>query len=115
MRVKRGVTRHRKHKKLFKQAKGFYGQRKNIYRRAKEALLKAGQFAYRDRRAKKRDFRRSWILTINAACREHNMKYSEFIHSLNKAKIQIDRKILADLAVNDPKAFSEIIKKVKSA
>ncbi|KKQ86804.1 MAG: 50S ribosomal protein L20 [Berkelbacteria bacterium GW2011_GWA2_38_9] len=114
MRVKRGVVRHAKHKKVFAQTKGFYGQRKNIFKQAKEALLRAGNFAYRDRRVKKRDFRRQWIHTINAACRMNGIKYSEFIYGLKKANIELDRKILADLAENNQNAFVEIVKQVKT-
>lgn len=114
MRVRRGVTRHRKHKKLLQQAKGFYGQRNSIFKRAKEALLKAGNFAYRDRRVKKREFRRQWIRVINAACRNNDMKYSEFINGLKKANIELDRKILADLAENNQEIFAQIIKQVKT-
>src|SRR3990167_773418 len=114
MRVKRGVVRHGKHKKIFKQSKGFYGQRKNIFKRAKEALLKAGNFAYRDRRTKKREFRKQWIRTINAACRSNDIKYSQFINGLKKANIELNRKILADLAENNQSAFTEIVKQIKT-
>ena len=115
MRVKRGVVRHRKHKKVFAATKGFRGMRKNVFRRAKEALLKAGNNAFRDRRVKKRDFRHSWISTINIACRQNGIKYSEFIHGLSKIQINLDRKVLADLAKNNQLAFADLIKKVKTA
>lgn len=115
MRVKRGVTRHKKHKKIFNLVKGFRGQRRKVFRRAKEALLKAGNFAYRDRKVKKRVFRRDWITVINNACRLNDIKYSQFILGLKKAKIELNRKILADLAQNDEKTFDKIVKQAKSA
>lgn len=96
------------------QAKGYRGMRKNVFRRAKEAVLRAGNFAFRDRRVKKRDFRRSWILVINNACRLNGLKYSEFIYGLKKASIEIDRKVLAEMARNDAPSFREIVKKVKA-
>ena len=105
-RVKRGVTAHARHKKVIEQAKGYRGRRKNIYRVAKQAVTKAGQYAYRDRRQRKRQFRALWIIRINAAAREHGLSYSRLVDGLNKADIQIDRKVLAELAVNDKNAFA---------
>jgi large subunit ribosomal protein L20 len=113
-RVKRGVTARARHKKVFKQAKGFRGRRKNVFRIAKQAVMKAGQYAYRDRRQKKRQFRSLWIARINAAVRELGMTYSAFMAGLKRANIEIDRKVLADLAVKDPTAFSEIAAVAKS-
>jgi large subunit ribosomal protein L20 len=113
-RVKRGVTAHARHKKILKLAKGYRGRRKNVYRIAKQAVMKAGQYAYRDRRAKKREFRRLWIARINAASRALGVTYSRFMAGLKKARIEVDRKVLADLAVNDPAAFGSIVDKVKA-
>ena len=113
-RVKRGVTARARHKKVFKQTKGFRGRRKNVYRVAKQALMKAGQYAYRDRRNKKRQFRALWIARINAAVRELGMTYSTFMNGLAKASIDIDRKVLADLAVTDKAAFDKIAGQVKA-
>ena len=113
-RVKRGVTAHARHKKILKLAKGFRGRRKNVFRIAKQAVMKAGQYAYRDRRTRKRVFRQLWIARINAASRELGVTYSKFMAGLKKAQIDIDRKVLADLAVNDPAAFSSIVEKVKA-
>src|ERR1700746_3826489 len=104
-RVKRGVTSHAKHKKVLKQAKGFYGRRKNTIRAAKAAVDKAGQYAYRDRRVKKRNFRSLWIQRINAAARAEGFTYSQFIFGLEKAGIEMDRKVLADIAGKDPVGF----------
>src|ERR671925_1231928 len=104
-RVKRGVTARARHKKVFKQTKGFRGRRKNVYRVAKQALMKAGQYAYRDRRQKKREFRSLWIARINAAARPLGLSYSRLINGLSLAGIEIDRKVLAELAVNDAAAF----------
>ncbi len=114
-RVKGGVRAHARHKKVIKQAKGYYGRRKNCFRTAVQAVEKAGQYAYRDRRAKKRDFRGLWIQRINAAARLHDLKYSTFMHGLKLAGIELDRKILADLAVRDEKAFAEIAKQAQAA
>ena len=114
-RVKRGVTAHAKHKKVLEQAKGFYGRRKNTIRTAKAAVDRAGQYAYRDRRIKKRMFRALWIQRINAAARQEGMTYSRFISGLDKAGIEIDRKVLADLAGSDPSAFKAIADKVRAA
>ena len=107
-RVKRGVTSHAKHKKVYKAAKGFYGRRKNTIRAAKQAVEKAGQYAFRDRKRKKRTFRALWIQRINAAVREHGMTYGRFIDGLNKAGIAIDRKVLADIAVKDAAGFKTL-------
>ena len=112
-RVKRGVTSHAKHKKVLKQVKGQFGRRKNTIRIAKQALEKAMQYAYRDRRAKKREFRSLWIQRINAGVREEGMTYSKFISGLSKSKIKLDRKVLADLAYNNPEAFKSLVKKVQ--
>lgn len=113
-RVKRGVTARARHKKVLALAKGFRGRRKNVYRIAKQAVMKAGQYAYRDRRTRKRVFRRLWIARINAASREQGLTYSKFIAGLKKAAIDLDRKVLADLAVNDPAAFNSIVAQVKA-
>ena len=114
-RVKRGVTARARHKKVLKQAKGFRGRRKNVYRVAKQAVMKAGQYAYRDRRQKKRVFRALWIARINAAAREHGMTYSRFMNGLKKASIAVDRKVLADIAVLDKPAFSKFVEKAKAS
>ena len=114
-RVKRGVTARARHKKVLAQAKGFRGRRKNVYRIAKEAVMKAGQYAYRDRRTKKRVFRALWIARITAAARELGMTYSTFINGLSKAAIDIDRKVLADLAVYDKAAFAKIAEQAKAS
>jgi large subunit ribosomal protein L20 len=113
-RVKRGVTAHARHKKILALAKGFRGRRKNVFRIAKQAVMKAGQYAYRDRRTRKRVFRQLWIARINAASRELGVTYSKFMAGPKKANIDIDRKVLADLAVNDPAAFGSIVDKVKA-
>ncbi|HVL55509.1 MAG TPA: 50S ribosomal protein L20 [Burkholderiaceae bacterium] len=114
-RVKRGVTARARHKKVIALAKGYRGRRGNVFRIAKQAVMKAGQYAYRDRRNRKRDFRTLWIARINAAVREHEMNYSSFIAGLNKASIGLDRKVLAELAVNDKPAFAAIVAQVKAA
>jgi len=113
-RVKRGVTAHARHKKILALAKGYRGRRKNVFRIAKQAVMKAGQYAYRDRRTRKRVFRQLWIARINAASRELGVTYSKFMAGLKMAQIDIDRKVLADLAVNDPAAFGSIVEKVKA-
>ena len=113
-RVKRGVTARARHKKVLALAKGFRGRRKNVYRVAKQAVMKASQYAYRDRRNKKRDFRRLWIARINAAARECGITYSQFINGMNKAGITLDRKVLADIAVHDKAAFAGIVEQVKA-
>jgi large subunit ribosomal protein L20 len=112
-RVKRGVAKRKRKKKIIKQAKGYKWSRKSKYRAAKEALMHAWTYAYRDRRTKKRDFRRLWQIRINAACREQGISYSKFIYALKKNKIELDRKILADLAMNHPEIFKKIVEKVK--
>ena len=114
-RVKRGVTARARHKKVLEKAKGFRGRRGNVYRIAKEAVMKAGQYAYRDRRAKKREFRVLWIARINAAVREAGMTYSRFMAGLKKASIDIDRKVLADLAVHDKPAFGRIVEQARAS
>ncbi len=114
-RVKRGVTAHARHKKIIKQAKGYSGRRKNVYRVAKQAVTKAGQYAYRDRRQRKRQFRALWIVRINAAARECGLSYSRLMNGLKKAGIEVDRKVLADLAVTDMVAFSVFAEKAKSS
>jgi large subunit ribosomal protein L20 len=114
-RVKRGVTARARHKKVLDKAKGFRGRRNAVYRIAKEAVMKAGQYAYRDRRVKKREFRALWIARINAAVRELGMSYSVFMNGLKKASIDIDRKVLADLAVHDKVAFSKIAERAKAS
>jgi large subunit ribosomal protein L20 len=114
-RVKRGVTAKARHKKILNQSKGYRGRRGNVYRIAKEAVMKAGQYQYRDRRNKKREFRALWIARINAAVRELGMTYSVFMNGLKKASIDIDRKVLADLAVHDKTAFSKIAEQAKAS
>ena len=114
-RVKTGVVRRRRHKKILKLAKGFYSGRRKHFRKAKEQLERSLVYAYRDRRTKKRDFRRLWIVRINAACRLNDISYSRFINALNKANIQLDRKILADMAMNDPEAFAAVVNQAKAA
>jgi len=114
-RVKRGVTSHAKHKKVLKAVKGQWGRRKNTIRIARQAMEKALQYAYRDRRAKKREFRSLWIQRINAGVRAEGITYSKFINGLNKSNIKLDRKVLADLAYNDPESFKTIVKKVQSS
>ena len=114
-RVKRGVTAKARHKKVLALAKGYRGRRNAVYRIAKEAVMKAGQYAYRDRRVKKREFRALWIARINAAVRELGMSYSVFMNGLKKASIDIDRKVLADLAVHDKTAFTKIAEQAKAS
>ena len=114
-RTKRGVTSHARHKKVLKQVKGHFGRRKNTIRVAKQALEKSMQYAYRDRRAKKREFRSLWIQRINAGVRAEGITYSKFINGLNKSGIKLDRKILADMAYNNPEAFKSIVKKIQSS
>src|SRR3989338_3764548 len=112
-RVKRGVTAKARHKKILQQAKGYYGARSRVFRVAKQAVVKALQYAYRDRRNRKREFRGLWITRINAAVRPHGLSYSRFISGLKKAKITLDRKVLADLAVNDKAGFAKLVQQVK--
>ncbi|WP_310618620.1 50S ribosomal protein L20 [Flexibacterium corallicola] len=114
-RVKRGVTAHARHKKVIKAAKGYYGRRKNTIRTAKQAVEKAAQYAYRDRKARKRNFRSLWIQRINAATREHGMTYGRFIDGLNKAGIEVDRKVLSDIAIHQPEAFKALVEKAQAA
>jgi len=114
-RVKRGVVAGRRHKKVLKKAKGYYGARSKVYRVAKQAVIKAGQYAFRDRRAKKREFRALWVQRINAAARVHGLSYSRLISGLKKASIEIDRKALADLAVHDEAAFGAVAERAKAA
>ncbi len=114
-RVKRGVVARRRHRKVLNRAKGYYGARRKVYRVAKQAVIKAGQYSYRDRRQKKRDFRRLWIARINAAARENGMSYSRFINGLKRAEVEIDRKVLADLAVRDKAAFKALAEKAQSS
>ena len=114
-RVKTGFTRRRRHKKVLKITKGQFGTRSKLYRRANEARLKSLWYAYRDRRNRKRDLRRLWIARINAAARRNGLSYSRFIHAMKKADIQINRKMLADMAVRDPQAFSAVVEQAKAA
>jgi large subunit ribosomal protein L20 len=114
-RVKRGVTAHARHKKVLKAAKGFYGRRKNTIRIAKQAVEKSLQYAYRDRKNRKRNFRALWIQRINAAVREHGLTYGRFIDGLNKAGIEIDRKVLSDMAIQEPQAFAALVGKSKDS
>ncbi len=115
MRTTKGAARNRAKNRLFKKAKGYRGGHRNMLRTVKEAIVRAGAYAYRDRRVRKREFRKLWIIRINAASRERGIRYGEFIHGLKKANIELDRKILADLAVTDPVAFDAIVEKVKEA
>jgi len=114
-RVKRGVTARAAHKKVLQKAKGFRGRRKNVFRIANEAVMRAGQYAYRDRRDRKGEFRALWIARINAAAREHGMSYSRFMNGLKKANVVLNRKALSELAISEPKAFAEIAEKAKAA
>ena len=114
-RVKRGVQSHARHKKVLKAAKGYYGRRKNTIKVAKQAVDKAGQYAYRDRRRRKRNFRSLWIQRINAAARELGMTYGRFMDGLGKAGVEVDRKVLSDLAVREPAAFAALVEKAKAA
>ncbi|MCB1517231.1 MAG: 50S ribosomal protein L20 [Hyphomicrobiaceae bacterium] len=114
-RVKRGVTAHARHKKVVDQAKGYYGRRKNVFRVAKQAVEKAGQYAYRDRKTRKRNFRALWIQRINAGARLHGLTYGRFIDGLSKAEVAVDRKVLADLAVREPEAFAALVAQAKAA
>ena len=114
-RVKRGVASKKRHKKTLKQAKGYYGNKSRSYRAANEQVMRSGNYAFRDRRARKGEMRRLWIQRINAACRENGMSYSRFIAGLNAAGVEVDRKILADLAITDPAAFSALVAQAKAA
>ena len=115
MRTIKGAARNRAKRRLFRRVKGYRGGRGHLLRTAKEAVVRAGQFAYRDRRVRRREFRKLWIIRINAAVRQRGMRYSEFIAGLGKANIQLDRKMLADIAVRDPEAFDQIVQQVKEA
>ncbi|MHC4942656.1 MAG: 50S ribosomal protein L20 [Planctomycetota bacterium] len=115
VRVKTGVATHKRRKKVLRAARGFRGGRSKLFRTAKETLLRAGAFAYRDRRQRKRQFRKLWIQRINAAARSHGMIYSHFINGLNKAGVKIDRKMLADMAVTDPASFQQLVEKAQAA
>lgn len=115
MRVKTGVVRRRRHKKILKLARGFYSGRRKHFRKAKEQLERSLCYAFRDRKQKKRDFRSLWIVRINAACRINNISYSKFIHGLKRANIELDRKILADMAISDPQAFASVVQQAKAA
>jgi len=114
-RVKRGVTAHAKHKKVLKKAKGFYGRRKNTIRTAKAAVDKSQQYAYRDRKARKRTFRSLWIQRINAGAREHGLTYARLVDGLTRAGVEVDRKVLSDLAINQPQAFAAVVGEAKKA
>ena len=114
-RVKRGVQAKKTHKNILEKTKGYRHGRNSLVRMAKQAITKAGQYAYRDRRNKKRDFRKLWIIQINAACRQNDIIYSTFIHGLQKAKIELDRKVMADLAQNNPEEFKKLVEKSKAA
>ena len=113
-RVRNGVVTKQRHKKILKEARGYFGSKHREFKSAKEQLMHAGQYAYRDRRQKKREFRKLWIVRINAACRENEISYSRFIEGLNKAGLEVNRKMLSEIAINDPKAFSELVKVAKS-
>ena len=115
MRTKKGAARNKAKRRLYKRAKGYRGGRKNLLRTVKETLIRSGAYAYRDRRVRKREFRRLWITRISAACRQRNLRYSEFIHGLNKAGIELDRKALSEMAIHDPAAFDAIVDEVKQA
>ena len=114
-RVKRGVFAKSRHKKVLKKAKGYYGARSKLFKTAKQAVIKAGQYAYRDRRQRKRQFRALWITRINAAARLHGLSYSRLINGMNQAEMEVDRKVLADIAVHDPEAFGAIAEQAKAA
>ena len=115
MRTTKGAARNKAKNRLFTSVKGYVGGRRRLTRTAKETLVRAGAFAFRDRRARKREFRKLWIIRINAACRERGLRYSEFIFGLNKAKIELDRKSLSELAIHDPSAFDAVVEQVKAA
>lgn len=112
-RVKNGATTKARHKKVLKQAKGYFGSKHRLYKTAKEQLMHSGQYAFRDRKQKKRDFRKLWITRINAACRANEISYSRFIEGLTKAGVEVNRKMLSEIAINDPKAFAELVKVAK--
>ena len=112
-RIKRGLMRHKRHKKIIGKAKGYFGRKKNVFRRANEQVMKSGQYAFRDRRAKKRDFRRLWIVRITAACSQSGIKYSELIHGLNTQGIQLNRKMLSEMAIADMSAFKAVVEQAR--
>jgi large subunit ribosomal protein L20 len=114
-RVKRGVTARARHKKVMAKAKGYYGARSRVFRVAKQAVIKAAQYAYNDRKLRKREFRSLWIIRVNAAARSHDMSYSAFMNGLKKASIQIDRKVLADIAIHDKPAFAALVEQAKAS
>ena len=114
-RVKRGIRTRARHKKILKQAKGYFGKKSKLFKVANQQVLKSGNYAYRDRRNKKRDFRRLWIIRINAACRLNDMSYSRFMNGLKKAGVELDRKVLADIAVTDAAGFTSLVEKAKAA
>ena len=114
-RVKRGVTQHARHKKVISRAKGYYGRRKNVFRTAVQAVEKAAQYAYRDRRNRKRDFRGLWIQRINAGVRQHGLTYSQFMNGLKRAGVEVDRKVLSDLVIHEPSAFKSLVDQAQSA
>ncbi len=115
MRTRKGSARRQSKKRLFKRAKGYRGGRGNLTRTVKESLLRSGQYAFRDRRDRKRQFRRLWIIRLNAACRQHGLRYSEFIHGLKKAGIEMDRKMLSEMAIHDQSGFKDVCDKVKES
>ncbi len=115
MRTRKGAARRQANKRLLKRASGYVGGRRKLLRTAKETLVRAGAFAYRDRRVKKREFRRLWITRISAACEQHGLRYSQFIHGLNKANIGLDRKQLSEMAINDPAGFQVVVEQVKAS
>src|SRR6266446_5060934 len=114
-RVKRGTMTRKRHNRVLKDAEGYYGARRRQFKQAKEAVMHAGQYAFRDRRVRKRDFRRLWIARINAACREHDVTYSRFIAGLNRAGVTLDRKVLSDMAITDPAAFGALVAQATEA
>ena len=114
-RVKRGIRTRARHKKILKQAKGYFGKKSKLFKVANQAVLKSGSYAYRDRRQKKRDFRKLWIARINAAARQNGLSYSKFMNGLKVAGVQLDRKVLSDIAITDPKAFAALVEQAKAA
>ena len=115
MRTTKGSARNRAKRRLYKKTKGYRGGRRNLLRTAKESVVRAGAYAYRDRRVRRREFRRLWIIRINAACRERGIRYSEFIHGLGKAGLELDRKTLSEMAIHDPAGFDQVVEQVKQA
>ncbi len=113
-RIKRGLMRHKRHKKIIKKASGYFGRKKNVFHRAHEQVMKSGQYAFRDRRNRKREFRKLWIVRLSAACREHDVKYGQFIHALTQKGIAVNRKMLSELAIADPVAFKAFLTNVMS-